>query len=395
MSDRSSLDLHDFSLVKGGPFYGFLIRLRLLKPDSHAVHRMAIFLALLAWLPLLLLSAFQGLALGGPFRIPFLFDFPVSVRFLLVIPLLVVAESVVDSRVGLVVRYLTQSGLVHEKDYPRYHSAVCQVSRMCNSRVAEGVIVGLVILGAVFWRLEFSGVSSTWQFLVSPLGTMRTPAGWWYVFVSIPIFRFLLYRWLWRYFLWCWFLWRISRLDLQLIPTHPDLAAGLGCLGLAQTKFGIIIFALSSLLSAHMGEEILFGGALLAGYRTTILVYIFLILVIFLGPLLFLSPRLFEVKKRGLMDYGALANQYTRSFDRKWIRKEAAEGDALLGSNDIQSLVGLRDSFEIIRRMRAFPFDLMTTVIPLVACAAIPFAPLILTVFPFEEIIKKILKIWF
>ena len=53
--------------------------------------------------------------------------------------------------------------------------------------------------------------------------------------------------------------------------------------GLAQTKFGIIIFALSSLLSAHMGEEILFGGALLAGYRTTILVYIFLILVIFLG----------------------------------------------------------------------------------------------------------------
>ena len=138
MSDRSSLDLHDFSLVKGGPFYGVLIRLRLLKPDSHAVHRMAIFLALLAWLPLLLLSAFQGLALGGPFRIPFLFDFPVSVRFLLVIPLLVVAESVVDSRVGLVVRYLTQSGLVHEKDYPRYHSAVRQVSRMCNSRVAEG-----------------------------------------------------------------------------------------------------------------------------------------------------------------------------------------------------------------------------------------------------------------
>ena len=144
-----------------------------------------------------------------------------------------------------------------------------------------------------------------------------------------------------------------------------------------------------------MGEEILFGGALLAGYRTTILVYIFLILVIFLGPLLFLSPRLFEVKKRGLMDYGALANQYTRSFDRKWIRKETPEGEVLLGSNDIQSLVGLRDSFEIIRRMRAFPFDLMTTVIPLVACAAIPFAPLILTVFPFEEIIKKILKIWF
>jgi len=395
MSDHTSPDLHDFSLVKGGPFYGTMVRLRLVRPNSHSFFRRAIFLALLAWLPLLLLSALQGLALGGPLQIPFLFDFPVSVRFLLAIPLLIIAEGVVDSRVGLVVRYLTQSGLVREKDYPGYHSGVRQVSRMCNSRVAEGLIAGLVILSAVFWRLEFSGVSSTWHFLVSPLGTVRTPAGWWYVFVSIPIFRFLLYRWLWRYLIWCWFLWRISRLDLQLVPTHPDLAAGLGCLGLAQTKFGIIIFVLSSLLSSHMGEEILFGGAFLTGYRTTILVYIFLILVIFLGPLLVFTPKLFEAKRRGLLDYGARANEYIRSFHRRWIKKEAREGEALLGSEDIQSLAGLRDSFEIIRRLKTFPFDLMTTVIPLVACAAIPFAPLILTVIPLEEIIKRILKIWF
>jgi hypothetical protein len=70
--------------------------------------------------------------------------------------------------------------------------------------------------------LELSGSSSTWQILVFPSGATRTMAGWWHVFVSLPIFQFLMVRWLWRYLIWCRLLWRISRLDLQLIPTHPD-----------------------------------------------------------------------------------------------------------------------------------------------------------------------------
>jgi len=85
-----------------------------------------------------------------------------------------------------------------------------------------------------------------------------------------------------------------------------------------------------------------------------------------------------------------LANEYTRSFDRKWIRGEAPEGEALVGSADIQSLADLGNSFEIIREIQGVPFDLMTTIVPIVASAAIPFLPLILTVLPFDEIIKKI-----
>jgi hypothetical protein len=331
-------------------------------------------------------------------RIPFLRDFPVSVRFLIALPLLIAAESVVDSRVAPVVRYLTQSGLVQEPDYTGYESAVRQISRMCNSRLAEGVIAGIVILSVAFPKLEFSGAISTWQFIVSPLGAMRSAAGWWYIFVSVPIFQFLFYRWCWRYFIWCWFLWKISRLDLQLIPTHPDLAAGLGCLGVAQTKFWIIIFAISSVFSSHLAEEILFGGASLAGYKIMFLIYILLIFVIFLGPLLVFTPKLFAAKRKGLLDYGALANKYTRSFHRTWIRKrahEVPEEEALAESTDIQLLTSLRGSFELVHKMRFVPFDFVTTVIPIVASAAIPLAPLTLTVFPLEEIIMKFLKIWF
>jgi len=397
MNDRSWQE-HDLSLTRGGPFYLTLIRLHLMRPDLYFVRRRAILFVLITWFPLLLLSALQGLAFGGALRIPFLDDFPVSVRFFLALPLLIVAESVVDSRVALVVRYLSQSGLVQENDYPEYESAVRQISRMCNSRLAEGLIAGIVILSAAFPnKLEFSGAISTWQFTVSPLGAMRTAAGWWYVFVSLPLFQFLFYRWCWRYFIWCWFLWRISRLDLQLIPTHPDLAAGLGCLGVAQTKFWIIIFAISSVFSSHLAEEILFGGASLAGYKVMFLIYILFIFVIFLGPLLVFTPKLFEAKKKGLLDYGALVNRYTRSFHRRWIKRKAhevLEEEVLVESADIQLLTSLRGSFELVHKMRFAPFDLVATVVPIVASAAIPLAPLALTVFPLEEIIMKFLKIW-
>ena len=391
MTNQPSLNLDEFSLTKGGLFFELLVRMRLMRPDLAPTYRRAVVLALFAWLPLLILSAFQGLALGGSVRIPFLFDFPISVRLLLTLPLLLVAERVIDVRTQMVVKHFIQSRLVRKNDHSAFESSVQQVLRMRNSLLAEGAIAGLVIFSTAFLRLEFSGTLSTWQFLVSSSGATRTLAGWWHVFVSIPIFQFLLYRWLWRYLIWCWFLWRASRLDLHLVPTHPDMAAGLGFLGLAQVKYGIIIFALSSLLSSQMGQEILSGGASLANYKMTILGFVALILIIFLGPLLVFSPKLFDTKKKGLLEYGALANEYTQSFERKWIRKEAPEGETLIGSADIQSLADLANSFEIVRKMRPAPFDLTTTILPIVAAAAIPFLPLTLTVLPFEEIMKKVI----
>jgi hypothetical protein len=391
MTNQPSLNLDEFSLAKGGLFFKLLVRMRLMRPDLAPAYRRAVVLALFAWLPLLILSAFQGLALGGSVRIPFLFDFPISVRLLLSLPLLILAENVIDERTQMVVKHLIQSGLVRENDHSAFESSVQQVLRMRNSFLAEGVIAGLVIFSAAFLRLEFSGTSSTWQFLVSSSGATRTLAGWWHVIVSIPVVTFLMFRWVWRYLIWCWFLWRTSRLDLHLVPTHPDMAGGLGFLGLAQVKYAIIIFALSSLLSSQMGQEILFGGASLANYRMTIFGFIALVLITFLGPLLVFSPKLFDTKRKGLLEYGALANEYTQSFERKWIRREAPEGEALIGSADIQSLADLANSFEIVRKMRPVPFDLPTAILPMVAAAAIPFLPLLLTVFPLEEIVKNVI----
>jgi hypothetical protein len=88
-----------------------------------------------------------------------------------------------------------------------------------------------------------------------------------------------------------------------------------------------------------------------------------------------------------------LANQYTRTFDRKWIQGEAPEGEALIGSADIQSLADLGNSFQIIREMRFAPIDLWTTIVPMAAVTVVPFLPLALTVLPLDEIVMKIIGI--
>lgn len=393
MSEHRPVNFDDFSLAKGGPLYRLLVRMRLMSPDLAPARYRAILLALLTWFPLLLMSVIQGLAYGDALKLPFIYDFTVSVRFLLALPLLIVAECVIDSRSREVIRHFIGSGLVAEKDLPEYETIVRQVGRMVNSALAEGLIVAFVILSTSFLRLEFSGTDSTWQFLVTPSGVTRTAAGWWYLFVSIPVFQFLIYRWLWRYLAWCWFLRRASRLDLRLVPTHPDRAAGLAFLGVLQVKFCVIIVAFSSIISAYFGQEILYGGASLQQYKMMILGYVVMMLIIFLGPFLVFSFKLYAAKELGLLEYGALADDYTQTFDRKWLRGEAPQGEALIGSGDIQSLADLGNSFAVIREMRTVPFDLKMTVIPIAASAILPFLPLVLTVFPLEEIVRKILGI--
>ena len=59
------------------------------------VRRRVILLPLLAWLPLLVLSALEGQALGGHVAVPFLLDVEAHARFLVALPLLIVAELVV------------------------------------------------------------------------------------------------------------------------------------------------------------------------------------------------------------------------------------------------------------------------------------------------------------
>ena len=208
----------DFSLVAGGPTHWLQQRLGLIKPGAPNLARRAGLSILLTWVPLLVLSAVQGLAIGHQVRLPFLHDFAAYTRFLIAIPLLILAEGLIERRVAEVVAHFTHSGLVPESSLPRYEAALDRGRRLRDSTLAEVVLVGLAVLSVVIVRHEFPFDFSTWRSVVSDSGQTRTWAGWWYLVVGVGLFQFLMWRWLWRLFIWYWFLWRVSKLDLRLIP---------------------------------------------------------------------------------------------------------------------------------------------------------------------------------
>jgi len=64
----------------------------------------------------------------------------------------------------------------------------------------------------------------------------------------------------------------------------------------------------------------------------------------------------------------------------------------VLGTADIQSLADFGNSYGLIESMKVLPID-PRTLIHLVVAAVLPMVPLLLTVMPFKEIIKLLLKL--
>jgi hypothetical protein len=190
---------------------------------------------------------------------------------------------------------------------------------------------------------------STWFEPSSTVGL--SPVGYYYALVSLPIFQFLMYRWAFRMVVWTRFLWQVAKLDLFLTPTHPDGAGGLGFLGKGAIPFGILLFALSSVVSAAIASRILFSGAKLEEFQVTYAAAMMLLLIVFAAPLMVFAPKLYRLKQDGSGRYGILASKYTQQFDSKWVGSINTSEEPLLGTTDIQSLADLGNSYELIRKM--------------------------------------------
>ena len=352
----------------------------------------------LTWLPLVFFAAVGGAAAGGGIRVPLLFDYGVAARFLIAGPTLLSAGTVIRRRVVELHRYFMDSGLVSEAAAPQVERLFGRLQRLQESWILSLCLAVAVVFGTIFLRLEFSGDASSWQFVAgpdAPAALTRSAAGWWYLLVSIPIFQYLLLTWIWRYTIWCWFLFRLSRLELTLVATHPDRSAGLALVGYVHQYFGMVVFAAAVIVSAHVGMELVRGGHSFVEYRPYLGAFLLLSLLVMLGPLLAFTAKLVAVRRRGLLDYGRLAVDYTQAFNRKWIPTGAGaagvagggEEAPLLGSSDIQSLADLSNSYNVVRDMRIVPFDVWTVVV-IALSVAVPIAPLAFAVFPPFEIIK-------
>ena len=389
-------DRQDFSLVLGGPIFQLLRQAHLTDDAQELVKQRIIIISLFTWLPLLVLSALEGKLLGGSAAVPFLLNTEVHVRFLIAIPLLIIAELVVHRRMRFVVKEFLDRRLISESTIKRFDAAIASVFRLRNSMLAEVLLVGFVyVVGIlIIWRHYMALETATWYATPSLEGSKLSFAGMWYGYVSLPIFQILLCRWYYRVFIWTRFLWQVSRIDLSLVPTHPDRAGGLEFLSETVYAFVPLLLAHGALLAGLLGDRIFHLEATLASFMIEILVLVIFLMCVVFGPLLVFAPQLAKAKRRGLREYGTLAERYVREFDTKWLRGGAPADERLVGSADIQSLADMGNSFEVVRTMRVVPFS-KETIIQLAVVTVAPVAPLLLTMMSLEDILKKLLGIVF
>ncbi len=376
---KASLD----SLVRGGPSYHLARRLRLEPPTLPRRLLKLLLLVLATWVPLVLLSLLQG----GQLEIPLLHDPVIYSRFLFVVPLLELAQVVVETSLGVQMRHFLASGIVTEPDRPAFESAKAAVIRLRGSVVMEVVFALLAVGMSVFSRvvLKLAMVDSTWE----RAGSTITAAGWWYILVSLPILFFLLLRWVWVFLLWAAFLFRVSRLDLELTPTHPDHAGGLGFLGWGLASFAIVLLPVSAVLSGSLAGEILFRGSSLDQLKYHVIVFVVLAIAVLHAPLLAFTGRLARCRFRALLEFGALLGQHDRAFDEKWVKPQGVDRASLLGSPDVPSLADAGVIYEHVQRMQLVPFE-KQAVLLLVTAALIPMIPLVGTAIPLQEILAKL-----
>lgn len=373
----------DFSLL-GGPLHRLGCRVGLVRNGTNTVP-LGLAIGLVLWGILILLGVLQGIG----HRLFSLSLIAGHVRLLAALPLFFLCETWLAPRMAAFIAAIVGSGVVPGSSLPGLDREIGRIARLRDSWLAEAVFLAASVL--LIWAgtvVDLPGASATHDLAN---GGPISLAGRWYWFVCLPLFRFLLFRWLWRLLLWCLFLRGIARLNLHLVPTHPDGVAGLGVLEIVQGHFTPLALAISAVISASFAEEMAAGTRTCASLYPAAAAILASDAVLFLGPLCVFASKLYACRMKGISDYMTFAARYVDDFDKKWLRSDAGAAESPLGTADLQSLADLSNSVKVVQTMRCVPGSLRM-VSSLAAAALLPLLPLLLFEYPMAELAEKLLK---
>jgi hypothetical protein len=384
--NASGMDDLDLSLIRGGPFYRAQQSSGLIRPNEwNNVRRLTCAIAV-GWLPLVLITL-----LSNPAGLSSLMkDYRIYSRLFIAVPVLLVGQSLMESRFHTVVCHIIDANLLGAADRMRMNGMITLLHRLRDSIFPEILILFLVVLHTLVSSKALVDATPWLAYGVEP--TLRlTPAGWYAILVSATMFQFLLGLGLWKWLLWTIFAFQLSRLDLDLYATHPDDHGGLGFLGLTPVAFAPVSFAAASVIGATWRHELLRHEANIVALRLPAIVLVIITALIAFGPLAFFIPRLNELRQRGILEYGVLGQIHSAEFDNRWIRHRSGRETGFLTAPEITALSDYGRSFEKLERLSPLPAD-KVAFITLAASLVVPMLPVILAVVPLTIILESLLK---
>ena len=217
--NRNQYSPADFSLSEGGPLYKALLKVNL----HNSPGKLAIVVLAVTWLPLGIINAFAGTLYSGA-GVTFLKDVAIQARLLVALPILIIIRLIIDDKVIVVLKYLSDDLMDAEERELMMTKAFRRAKILTYSSWTELILLFLVISittsfvkTGLYSELEVG--TRSWMAENKAGYQTLSLAGDWTVFISLPIFQFLFFRWLWRYFVWVILLFRLSRarLNLQLL----------------------------------------------------------------------------------------------------------------------------------------------------------------------------------
>jgi len=215
--------------------------------------------------------------------------------------------------------------------------------------------------------------------------------GWWFAYVARPIFLALLLAWAWRILLLTLWLGRVARIDLQLVPTHPDRAGGLGLLAKLPGAFALVSLALSAMLASRWAHEVLHHGASIAAYRHAVIVFVVVWTALLLLPLLAFAPALSRTRKRAMLAYSALVGRQGALVHRRWIEGREVPAEPILDAPEIGPVADAAAMYEAVVKMRVVPIG-KVSIVGILLPLAVPLLVVAALQVPLKELLLKLAK---
>ena len=203
-----------------GPYSRVPHVLRWAGRGPHWLRNRAFALAAVAWVPLAVFSAAQGLALSDQRRESQLLDISAYVRYLVAIPTFVLAEAICLPQLGKIVRQFLDAGLVTGDERGGYETILDSTRTLLTSPEVELALLAIAYISTLATSESlYPEAVSTWVSPIREGSRTLSLAGWWLMLVSQPLYQVLIAIWLWRVVVWARLLWKLSRLNLQLLPS--------------------------------------------------------------------------------------------------------------------------------------------------------------------------------
>ena len=360
-----------------------------LAPDGGmGLVRRALFFAMLAWLPLAAWAFLQGHALPGVVAEPLLTHFGINVRCLVAIPLLILAEGAALRTTVAMARQFVRNGLVTEAQRGAFAALLRDVARLRDSSLPWVVVLGLTLAWVIADPADPHNDALSWA--VDGAGNLGFGA-WWFAYVSRPIFSVLVLGWLWRIAVVFILFRRISKLDLALVPTHPDRAAGLGFLEYFPGAFALVTFAVTAVVGSGWAHDVVYHGERVESMIQPLALFTAVWALLMLSPLLAFAPKLMATKRQARLEYGRMVGEQGRLVRRRWILGESVAQGEMLEPAGVGPVADAQTLHDAVMRTRMAPIGkaaLFAVLIPIL----LPMLAVFALQVPLKTMLLKVLK---